>query len=101
MLSAKDYVAIDDVTAALAAIAERGRARLYNVAAGVNVTHDAIAATLGRARGWSFGVAEGAPSFRFPRIYVGRLRAEFGAPQRALLAELPGLSVLQRQEVAC
>ena len=101
MLSAKDYVAIEDVVAALVAIAERGRARLYNVASGANLTHDTIAAALGRAHGWRFTVAEGAPSPRFPRIDVNRLRIEFGAPRRALLDDLPGLDVSQRQEVAC
>jgi nucleoside-diphosphate-sugar epimerase len=101
MLSAKDYVAIDDVVVALAAIAERGRARLYNVASGNNVTHDAIATVLGRAHGWNISVAEGAASVRFPRIDVNRLRIEFGAPRRALLDDLPGLHVSQRQEVAC
>lgn len=101
MLSAKDYVAVGDVVAALAAIAERGRSRLYNVASGSNVTHDAIAAALGRARGWRFAVSGEAASVRFPRIDIGRLGIEFGAPRRRLLDDLAELSEWQGQEVAC
>lgn len=101
MLSAKDYVAIEDVTAALAAIAERGRARLYNVASGANVTHDAIATTLGHARGWSISVDGQAASVRYPRIDVHRLAVEFGAPRRRVLDDLAELDVSEGQEVAC
>lgn len=101
MLSAKDYVAVEDVVAGLAAIAERGRARLYNVASGVNVTHDAIASALAHAHGWDFTVEEGAASVRFPRIEIGRLAMEFGAPRRRLPDGLAALTATQRQEVAC
>jgi nucleoside-diphosphate-sugar epimerase len=101
MLSAKDYVSISDVVAALAAIAECGRARLYNVASGVNVTHDAIAGALGHARGWSIDVDGEAASVRYPRIDVNRLAVEFGAPRRRLLDELGELALAQPREAAC
>ncbi len=101
MLSAKDYVAVEDVCAALAAIAARGQARLYNVASGTNVTHDSIVTALSRAHGWDFVVEDGGASVRFPRIDIGRLATEFGAPQRRLPDGLAALTQTQRQEVAC
>ena len=47
--SSKDYIWVDDVAAALEQIAMRGRHQLYNVAAGKNLTHRAIADILGEA----------------------------------------------------
>ena len=112
--SAKDYVALTDVVPALHAIAERGQARLYNVASGANITHDQIAGVLTRSFGWSIAVDENAAGVRFPRIDTNRLSIEFGPPRRALLDDLPQLGaalgalsgaalggVMQRQEVAC
>jgi nucleoside-diphosphate-sugar epimerase len=98
--SAKDYVALADVLPALAAIAERGAARLYNVASGVNTSHDAIVGRLGRL-GWRFEVQEGAGAVRFPRIDITRLALEFGAPCRSVLEDLPELATSLRQEAVC
>ncbi len=99
--SAKDYVALPDVVRLLPRIAEAGRARLYNVASGTNVTHDAVMRCLAAAFGWSVTVAENAPVQRFPRIDVSRLRGEFGAPSTQFLDALPALGAGVRQEVAC
>ena len=73
--SAKDYVAVEDVVAALLQIAERGEARIYNVAAGRNTTHAEILAAV--QAGTGCGVAwptDNLPQV-FPLIMVGRLRA--------------------------
>ncbi len=99
--SAKDYVALDDVVSAVPAIAERGQARLYNVASGVNTSHDAIAGVLTRRLGWRVEVAETAAAVRFPRLDVTRLAVEFGAPASTVLEDLPGLADAVRREVAC
>ena len=99
--SAKDYIAITEVVPALLAIAERGAARLYNVASGVNTTHDAIVGRLRAALGWDATVHETAAATRFPRIDVARLSLEFGAPRNAILEDLPSLAASLRQEVAC
>nr|WP_283949824.1 SDR family oxidoreductase [Limobrevibacterium gyesilva] len=101
LLSAKDYIAIADVTPALLGIAERGGARLYNVASGANTSHDAIAGVLTRRLGWPVRVADNAASIRFPRIDVARLSVEFGAPPSAVLEDLPALAAILRQEAAC
>jgi nucleoside-diphosphate-sugar epimerase len=89
--SAKDYIAIAEVLPALLAIAERGAARLYNVASGVNTTHDAIVRVLSNALGWHVSVHECAAATRFPRIDVTRLTLEFGAPRNGILEDLPEL----------
>jgi nucleoside-diphosphate-sugar epimerase len=96
--SAKDYVALADVLAALCGIAERGAARLYNVASGLNTTHDAIAAALAACMGWRFSVRENAAALRFPRIDITRLATEFAAPAHVLLDDLSWLAATTRQE---
>lgn len=96
--TAKDYVALDDVTRLLPAIALAGGARIYNVASGQNVTHDAIASTIARHTGWRIEGNPDAGATRHPRIDITRLTTEFAAPQGRLLDALP---TLIRQEVAC
>ncbi len=99
--SAKDYVSLDDVVAALPAIAARGEARLYNVASGVNTSHDAIAGVLAARLGWRVDVREDAAAIRFPRIDVNRLSVEFAAPAQNFLQDLPLLAALLPQEAIC
>ena len=94
------YVSIDDVVSLLARVAIGGRERIYNIASGVNTTHDAIASTLARGLGWDVSAAEGVPLMRFPRIDITRIRTEFTTPRRGVLDDLPALAA-QRQEVAC
>lgn len=98
--STNDYIAMTDVVPALLAIAERGGARLYNVASGVNTSHDALVGALNRL-GWNVAVQEGAGGQRFPRIDITRLSLEFGAPRGAILADLPALADSMREAVAC
>lgn len=99
--SAKDYVALNDVLSALIAITERGQARLYNVASGVNTSHDAIAGVLA-GLGWRIEVSENAAATRFPRIDVNRLAVEFAAPGQAILQDLPMLAAsLLQTEALC
>jgi nucleoside-diphosphate-sugar epimerase len=97
--SEKDYVSLADVVALLPRIACEGRQRLYNVAAGRNVRHDAIAAVL-RTRGWTIRFAPGAPAIRFPPIDISRLRTEFAPSLRGLLDDLPTLAATG-PEVRC
>jgi nucleoside-diphosphate-sugar epimerase len=99
--SAKDYVALADVLPALRGIAERGAARLYNIASGTNTTHDAILSALAHCMGWRFTVRDDAAALRFPRIDVTRLSTEFAAPIHSLLDDLPWLAGAIRQEARC
>jgi nucleoside-diphosphate-sugar epimerase len=75
--SEKDYIHIDDAVCRLAAITLNGTSRLYNVAAGENISNADIASLLG-----GFGVRTafqtGAPVTRFLRIDTTRADDEFG-----------------------
>lgn len=97
--SEKDYVSLGDVATLLPRIACGGRHRLYNLATGRNVRHDAIAAVL-RAQGWTVQFAPDAPAVRFPPVDISRLQAEFAPALRGLLDDLPTLAATG-QEVRC
>jgi nucleoside-diphosphate-sugar epimerase len=99
--STKDYIAITEVVPALVNIARSGAARLYNVASGVNTTHDAIARALGGELGWQVTARDNATAVRFPRIDIGRLVMEFEPPRNTILDELPQLARSFAPEVAC
>jgi nucleoside-diphosphate-sugar epimerase len=98
--SSKDYVSLAQVTRLLPAIATGGKHRLYNLAAGSNTSHAAIAAGLHRCFGWHVDFAPGAPTLRFPPINSARLDAEFGAALSNLSADLATLAA-DGQEVQC
>lgn len=74
--SEKDYVAVEDVCDALIHIAVRGQKRLYNVAAGRNVTHREIAKHLHRTTGAEVTFSPGGAEARFRPISVDRLSRE-------------------------
>ena len=88
--SAKDFIAVEDVCCAVAAIAARGEARLYNVAAGRNTTNAEIAAALA-GLGAPVSYAPGAATTDFPVIDVTRLRGLGIGPGRAVTDALPDL----------
>jgi len=88
--SEKDFIAAEDVCRALAVIAARGEARLYNVAAGRNTTNAEIAAALD-ACGAPVTYTSDAPTTAFPVIDVSRLRGLGIAPGRSVAEALPGL----------
>ena len=90
--SAKDYVSLADVVPVLVGIAERGAARLYNVASGTNTTHDAIIGVLTGQLNWRVEAAENAAAIRFPRIDITRMAFEFGTPAGRVLDDLPSLA---------
>ena len=73
--SEKDYIALDDVLAAMIRIAVAGSERLYNLASGVNTSHGAIVGAIRTLTGCSVSVEPGSPAIRFPAIAVERLRA--------------------------
>lgn len=94
--SAKDYIAVDDVRRAVQRIATHGRARLYNVAAGRNVSHAEIADALARITACGVSVEPGAPETAFPLIDTRRIAELFTPPEAPwkpakLLRQLPRL----------
>lgn len=86
--SAKDYIHIDDVADLLPRIAAQGRARLYNVASGVQTTHRQWTEQLQARTGCAVEVAPGAPAVCFAPIDIGRIRAEFGFSPRPAFSAL-------------
>ena len=74
-LSAKDYVSISAIVRSLPSIAMRGQHRLYNVAAGANTSHAAIAARLCELTGWRASFDPAATTFICPQIDTRRLTA--------------------------
>ena len=98
--SAKDYVSVAAVVRLLPAIATAGGHRIYNLAAGSNTSHAAIARCLRDIAGWRIGFAPDAPTVRYPPIDTTRLDTEFGPTGSNLAADLPTLLTLA-QECQC
>lgn len=93
--SEKDYIALSDVVALCEAIALRGKHRLYNVAAGRNVSHRAIADLIRRHIGATVTFAPNAPKQLFQPIAIDLIQKEFGA--KPLAFEAAFLEILQPQ----
>lgn len=88
--SAKDYIAVDDVVATLEQIATKGRERLYNVASGRLVSHEALSAILGTC-GYDVKCARNGPERIFPLVDISRIQKEFGRRMRSVTDDLPTL----------
>lgn len=84
--SEKDYVALSDVTQLCEAIAIGGRQRLYNVAAGRNISHRAIADLVARHTGATVTFAPNAPKQLFPPIAIDLIQREFNSKPLAFEA---------------
>lgn len=89
--SAKDYISVADVVGLLGRIAIDGRSAIYNVASGRNTSNAELAAALEASLGGQVSFLDGAPSVRFPRIAIDRIRTEFGAAPRSVLDDLAAL----------
>jgi hypothetical protein len=77
-------------------IALHGRDRIYNVAAGRNVTNREIMHALHAATGCAVEWAGAAPPIAAPVLSVERLEQEFGYAPRQLLQQFPSLVDLYR-----
>lgn len=89
--SAKDYVSIDDVVTLLAAIAQSGRQRLYNVASGINVSNGELLGRIRELTGCELEVSAQARTIAFPRISIERARREFDFSPSRVIDDLPRL----------
>ena len=76
--SAKDYIALADVTRMLGLIACSGQAHCYNLASGQQTTNGELVEAIARLTGAEFSVSDDALHTTFPRIDIGRLHHEFG-----------------------
>jgi nucleoside-diphosphate-sugar epimerase len=90
--SCKDYIWIDDVVRLLPQVACSGRHSLYNVASGMNLRHEEIAARLAALTGCTVAVAPGAAPQLFPVINIERLCHEFDFVPKPILAHLDMLT---------
>ena len=99
-VSAKDYVSVAAVVQLLTAIATGGGYRTYNLAAGSNTSHAAIACRLHDIAGWHIGFTPDAPAVGYPPIDTARLDTEFWPTGSNLVADLPTLLTLA-QESQC
>ena len=97
--SAKDYVAVADVAAALERIAVDGPDRLYNVAAGANTASGESLAALAAASGCETEIAPDSPRVEFPSIDVRRLRALGVAAGAGVVQAIPELVTMMRREI--
>jgi nucleoside-diphosphate-sugar epimerase len=94
--SVKDYVAIEDVVRWLAMISANGKFKLYNLAAGENTSHAALASCL-KVLGVEVTFIPDAATVKFPQIDISRVTHEFGAPQHNILDDFSRLMDLYRQ----
>ena len=96
--STRDFISVDDVVGCLIEIASSGRHRIYNVASGREVSNRKLAARLTELTGCRVSVAPGAPPAAMPAVSVDRVREEFGFEASNLLADLPELIALYRDQ---
>ena len=96
--SGKDYVSVDAVVRLLPMIAARGEHRLYNVAAGTNTSHAAIADCLRFFAGWRTDFALDAMPVCHAPIETARITTEFGEISSSLIADLPSLLPLEQED---
>ena len=92
-----DYVSIAAVVRLLPAIAIAGHHRIYNLAAGTNTSHDAIAQRLQDIAGWRIIYATNANAVLRPPIDTTRIETEFGPTRSNLVADLPLLLALSKE----
>ncbi|HRH95826.1 MAG TPA: SDR family oxidoreductase [Prosthecobacter sp.] len=89
--SAKDYILIEDVTAALVHIARSGRERVYNVSSGMQISHRQIAECIAATLRCEWEADAGGAVSIFPDTPATRLQTEFGLHAGSILDKLPAL----------
>ena len=89
--NARDYVHVDDVCAAMLAIATDGKQPIYNVASGENVRNDTLFALLEAETGCRIeatGVGSVGPA---PVVDISALKSDLGIAPRRLADALPAM----------
>jgi nucleoside-diphosphate-sugar epimerase len=94
--SVKDYVAIEDVVRWLAMISAYGKCKIYNLAAGENTSHAALASCL-KVLGVEVTFIPDAATVKFPQIDISCVTREFGAPQHNILDDFSRLMDFYRR----
>lgn len=96
--SAKDYIRIEDVVDLLPRIALHGRATIYNLASGIQVSHGEWASRLAVMTGCTVEVVPGAPRVDVPPIDISLIQEEFGFVARPIFEVLPELLKGERDQ---
>ena len=89
--SSKDYVSVYDVCEMLERIALNGKYRIYNLASGTPLTHDAIASKLNAISAHKVGFRPEAIVRCFPKFDISKLVDEFQFQPRKLEEDLASL----------
>jgi nucleoside-diphosphate-sugar epimerase len=89
--SEKDYVSIEAVIPALTRIALFGPDRLYNVASGHNTMHQEIVDRIAQHTQCTVQILPGAPTIKFPKIDIARLRNVNRASSSNVITDLDAL----------
>jgi nucleoside-diphosphate-sugar epimerase len=89
--SEKDHVSVDDVVELTLRIAESGKQRIYNIAAGENTKQGDVLNRISAASGCRIETAPNAPAVIFAPIDATRIRGEFDFRARDILDDVPQL----------
>lgn len=101
--SAKDYVSVNDVARAVLQLCTQGSRKIYNVASGVNTTHESIVRLVKELTHAEIIVEDGSPEIVFPRIATSALVTDLGFTFESVDTMIPRLvndfrSYLSQQE---
>jgi nucleoside-diphosphate-sugar epimerase len=96
--SEKDYVSINEVVDLLIKIVRCGGERIYNIASGRNVSTLALTNKLRDLTSCRVEVAPGAPTIKFPRINIDRIKEQFQFQPSDILDDLKTLISLFKEE---
>lgn len=86
--SGKDYIGIDDAVTALLKIATGACHSIYNVASGVNVSHQQLLDRIRELTGCEVTFDREAPKTSFPQISIERIRQEFDWQPASVLEDM-------------
>lgn len=86
--SEKDYIGLDDAVDALIKIATSGCHNIYNVASGVNVSHQQLLDRIRELTDCEVTFDREAPKTSFPQISVERIRREFDWQPASVLEDM-------------
>jgi nucleoside-diphosphate-sugar epimerase len=89
--SEKDHVSVEDVVELTLRIAESGKERIYNVAAGTNTKQGDLLDRIAAKSGCGIETAPNSPAVVFAPIDVTRIRGEFDFCARDILDDVPTL----------
>lgn len=89
--SEKDYILLDEVIKIIPKIAFHGQLPIYNVASGINITHQEWCDALTKITGCAISWAPDSQEHRFSLIDIDRAKGEFDFSPMPVLASVPEL----------